>query len=57
MITTKWWLIPMLLICGFMIGLQLANMYPNPEYAASWRNVGITTIIALFFIVSGVKSK
>ena len=33
---------------GFVAALNLATMFPNPEYAASWGNVFFATAMAVF---------
>ena len=33
---------------GFVAALNLATMFPNPEYAASWGKVFFATTLAVF---------
>jgi len=38
----------LILVAGFVAGLNLAMMFPNPEYEASWFPVMISALIAAF---------
>jgi len=42
---------------GFVVAMQLATMYPNPSYAASWGKVAFALILFVFFSGLGWGTK
>ncbi len=37
---------------GIMIGINLAGLYPNPDYEAAWWRIGVFTILIVWALLN-----